>query len=75
MHPFVMNNSGNSEWYTPSKYIEAARAVMGSIDLDPATTEQANKTICAKKYYTRETNGLLQEWHGNVWLIHRILQG
>jgi hypothetical protein len=29
----VSNNSGENEWYTPEKFIEAARSVMGSIDI------------------------------------------
>ena len=41
----VANNSCNNEWYTPPKFIEAAREVMGSIDLDPATSKVAQETV------------------------------
>lgn len=68
-NPHVANNSGNNEWYTPSDYIEAARYVMnGVIDLDPASSDTANKTVQAVTYFTAETNGLDKLWHGNVWL-------
>jgi hypothetical protein len=58
----------SNEWYTPSKYIEAAREVMGSIDLDPASCELANQTVRASKYYTEQENGLIKPWYGRVWL-------
>ena len=37
--------AGDQEGYTPEKYIESARLVMGSIDIDPASNEYANKTV------------------------------
>src|SRR5579859_6267283 len=58
----------SNEWYTPARYIEAARRVMGSIDLDPASCELANRTVKATRFYTAKENGLAQEWEGNVWL-------
>lgn len=66
--PHVSYNSGENEWYTPSKFIESARLVMGSIDTDPASSCLANKTVKAKRYFTEETNGLIQKWNGNVWM-------
>ncbi len=58
----------SSEWYTPHYIVEAAREVMGEIDLDPASCEIANRVVKASKYYTRIDNGLRQGWHGNIWL-------
>ena len=66
--PHVTNNSKDDEWYTPEQYIEAARLVMGSIDLDPASNEFANEVVRAETYFDEETDGLMQEWFGNIWL-------
>lgn len=67
-HTRVSPNSGEYEWYTPIEYIEAARAVLEVIDLDPASHEKAQEWIQASGYYTKEDDGLQQEWHGRVWL-------
>lgn len=56
------------EWYTPPKYIEMAREVMGEIDLDPASNAIAQEWIKAKYFYTQEEDGLIQRWFGNVWV-------
>jgi ParB family chromosome partitioning protein len=66
--PHVAHNSGNNEWYTPREYIEAARAVMGGIDLDPASCETAQRTVQATRYFSAADNGLAHEWHGRIWL-------
>jgi hypothetical protein len=66
--PHVAHNAGNHEWYTPEPYIKAATAVMGKIDIDPASTEIANSVVLAKQFYTSSDDGLTKEWSGKVWL-------
>lgn len=64
----VGQSTGESDWYTPAEYISAAVVVMGAIDLDPATTAEANEVVGAEAIYTAEDDGLQHPWRGRVWM-------
>lgn len=51
------------EHYTPSFIVEAAREVLGVIDLDPASNMIANRTVNASFYYDQGSNGLEASWN------------
>jgi len=61
-------NTGEYEWYTPQQYLEAAREVMGGIDLDPASHPIAQTFIQAREFFTAADDGLSKTWHGRIWL-------
>jgi phage N-6-adenine-methyltransferase len=62
------NFTGNDEWFTPGKYVELAREVLGEIDLDPASHAIAQETVRAAQFFTAADDGLKQEWHGRIFL-------
>lgn len=58
----------DAEWYTPPLFIEAAREVMGSIELDVASCSFANTIVRAERYFTKEQDALKQSWVAKtVW--------
>jgi len=66
--PYRTSFTGNNEWHTPCPEIELARAVLGSIDIDPASNTLAQQSVQALTYYTIENSGLDKPWYGKVWL-------
>lgn len=52
----------SDEWFTPSVFIEKARSVLESIDLDPFSSEEANKVVKATRYFSLENSAMEQDW-------------
>lgn len=65
LRPDVMTEG---DFYTHPDITAAARLAMGGIDLDPASCVAANTGVQARYFYGAKENGLMKEWHGNVWL-------
>lgn len=61
-------SSESVEWFTPRRYVELVRQVLGEIDLDPASSVAANLVIGAKTFYTASDDGLSKEWNGRVFM-------
>ena len=57
--------SSTNEWYTPPVYIDAVRAVLGSIQFDPFSCEVANTLVGADDYYTAADDATMTPWP--VW--------
>jgi len=70
----LITQSKSNEWYTPAPIIEAARTLMGGIDIDPASCEYANRVVQATQFFNAEMDGLSEPWlttdnaPARVWL-------
>lgn len=60
--------STSNEHYTPPGIALAAREVLGSIDLDPASCAAANTLVQASRFFSEYEDGLAREWSGRVFL-------
>ena len=59
----AIHSSNSDEWYTPVYICYAVGDMLGQIDLDPASCEQANSRIQAKHIIGAEHDSLKQDWH------------
>jgi hypothetical protein len=67
----ALHSAGSAEWYTPPSVIEPARAVLGGIDLDPASCRVAQTIVQARRLFTAQDDGLTKDWvpsTDSVWL-------
>lgn len=60
----ALTSSASNEWFTPPRYIALVKKVFddGYIDLDPFSSEAANKIIGARVYFTKEQDAFKQVW-------------
>jgi hypothetical protein len=61
----------SNEQYTPLWLLDIAHEILGpGIDLDPASSRRANKSVGAKTIFTEKQNGLVQDWSfaRTIWL-------
>ena len=63
-----MRTSNSPEWHTPPHIIERTIPVMGAIDLDPCSNSHQCPNVPATLHYTQEDDGLVQDWHGRVYM-------
>jgi phage N-6-adenine-methyltransferase len=59
-------SSESPEHYTPTEVLDAVIACLGAIDLDPCSNK--DRHVPAAKHYTAADDGLVQPWHGRVFM-------
>lgn len=66
----VRHSMENIEWYSPADVVARARAVMGAIDLDPFSSDEAQRVVKAGDHWTLDgarsggKNGYLDQYRG-----------
>lgn len=58
----VQHSSKCQEWMTPISVLDRARMVLGPIDLDPASSEEANRRVGAARFFTKDDCGIVNPW-------------
>jgi len=66
----LLTSSKTNEWYTPPEIMHIVRAVLGKIELDPASNEDANRIVQAKRFYAKEDDGLSQKWEAATLFLN-----
>ena len=59
----------SDDWFTPTPYIESARLALGTISLDPFSSEEANRIVGAERFHTESDDAFAQPWEAaTVWM-------
>ena len=59
----------SAESMVPRVVLEGVRLILGDVDLDPCSSEAAQKRIAAREWYSAAQDGLSRPWHGNVFVF------
>lgn len=67
----AQHSSASNEHYTPRAIVEVAREAMGSIELDPASCEIANReNVRARRFFTKDDDGLSKPWDAKTIFVN-----
>ena len=67
----INQDSGDVEYGTPGFITDAARAVMGGIELDPASALWANESVGAERIFAKADSALCLPWVAKtLWMNH-----
>ena len=64
----ALMTSQSEEWYTTPDIINLAIEALGDIDLDPCSNSHESPNVPAAHHFTKEDDGLSQEWFGKVYM-------
>lgn len=64
-----------NENYTPLKYIEMSRKVLGSISLDPFSCQKANELVKAERFFDIEMDAFSQSWECKTMFMNPPYSG
>ena len=56
----------SDENYTPAYFIDPIREFSGGFSLDPFSSREANETVKASRFLTKEQDAFAYDWHNHI---------